>query len=148
MKTNIVKTKDNSLLKRVFDDKSIADFLYHLREVDHWSPLHRMIESEGDASRAYDFFINIYSTAFEFYLPLRTHSVSSRMTPRHLWMTKGLMKSFVKKSKLYKKFVNNSIVHKEQYIAYRNKLKILLQFAEEKYYSDKFSKFKGNIHQT
>jgi len=82
MKTNTVKTEDNILLKRVFDDKSIADFLYHLREVD-WSPLYRMIESQGDASRAYDFFINIYSTAFEFYFPLRTHSVSNRMTPRH-----------------------------------------------------------------
>jgi len=60
-----------------------------------------------------------------------------------------LMKSCVKKSKLYKTFrKSNTIVHKEQYIAYRNKLKILLRSAEKKYYSDQFSKFKGNMHQT
>jgi len=108
-----------------------------------------MIESQGDASEAYDFFFNIYSTAFEFDLPLHTLSVSNRMMLRHLWMTKGLMKSSIKKSKLYKQFQKSkSIVHKDQYIAYRNELKIQLRSAEKNYYSDKFFQSKGNMHQT
>jgi len=71
------------------------------------------------------------------------------MIPRHDWMTKGLMKSCVKKSKLYRKYCNNRTkANKDKYTAYREKLKTFLRIAEKNYYSNKFTSISGNIKET
>jgi len=71
------------------------------------------------------------------------------MTPRHAWMTKGLMKSCVKKSKLYKIYCKEKTnEHKNRYVTYRNKLKLVLRAAEKRFYSDLLLKAKGNMRQT
>jgi len=81
--------------------------------------------------------------------PICTFKVSNRMTPRHAWMTKGLMKSCIKKSKLYKIYCKDRTgLNKDKYVTYRNKLKTLLHIAKKTFYSDKLSQVKGNMRQT
>ena len=64
-------------------------------------------------------------------------------------MTKGLMRSCIKKSKLYRKFCNKRTQdNKKKYVRYRNKLKTLLRIAEKNYFSDKFKLMAGNIRET
>jgi len=71
------------------------------------------------------------------------------MTPRHAWMTKGLMRSCIKKSVLYKKYCTyGTSVNRDRYIAYRNKLKTLLKIAEKRYYSEQIRQAHGNMRQT
>ena len=67
------------------------------------------------------------------------NNLTNRMTPRHEWMTKGLMKSCVRKSNLYRKYCKNRTKYnKDRYTKYRNKLKNLLLNAEKDFYSEKF----------
>jgi len=111
--------------------------------------MYSLIADTGDASAAYDSFINIYSIALDLYFPTRKLRNSNRMTPRHVWMTKGLMKACIKKSRLYKIYRRESTIkNRDKYIFYRNNLKMLLRLAEKRYYSDKLMQVKGNMRQT
>jgi len=87
--------------------------------------------------------------ALDLYFPTQKFKSSNRMTPRHAWMTKGLMRACIKKSRLYKVYRRESTPkNREKYTVYRNKLKRLLRLAEKKYYSEKLMQVKGNIRQT
>ena len=91
----------------------------------------------------------MYNKAFDKYFPEKLVKLSNRMTPRHDWMTKGLMKSCIKKSKLYRKYCKNRTnENKKKYLAYKNKLKKLLHLAETRFYKDKFNLTMGNIRET
>ena len=64
-------------------------------------------------------------------------------------MTKGLLKSCVIKSKLYKQYRNkNTIDAKQKDVTYRDKLKTVLQKAEKDFYYKQFKLFSDNLRQT
>jgi hypothetical protein len=134
-----------NIVKRFFDAKSTANFNRHLLSVD-WDAI---VDDSLNPSVAYDNFSTLFKSIFDTYFPERIIKLSNRMTPRHEWMTKGLLKSCAKKSKLYRKFCKSQceIMHKK-YIAYRNKLKSLLRIAENKFYCEKFNSISGNIRAT
>ena len=148
LKTHLEKIKNTFIQKRFYDAVSIANFKIFLNNVD-WSNLYEFTSCTCDASDAYDIFFDIYGSGFEKYFPIRTFKLSNHMTPRHAWITKGLMRSCVKKSKLYKKYKKSGTsLDKNIYIAYRNRLKLLLRIAEKNYYSDKIKQAQGNMHDT
>jgi hypothetical protein len=94
-------------------------------------------------------FFSVYRNIFEACFPEYSAKKYNRMTPRHDWITKGLMKSCARKSNLYRKYCKNrSKYNKDRYIAYRNRLKGLLLKAEKSFYSDKFKSISGNIKET
>ena len=69
--------------------------------------------------------------------------------PRKEWMTVGLAKCCEKKSKLYKIYkCSNSDEAKAKYIAYRNKLKCILQKAERNFYDSKLKNCFGDTKKT
>ena len=133
------------IVKRFFDTNSIANFNRHLQAVD-WDAI---INNDLNPSVAYDSFFSLYKSIFDVYFPEHTVRISNRMTPRHEWMSKGLLKSCAKKSKLYRQFCKSQCetLHKK-YVVYRNKLKSLLRIAESKFYCDKFNSISGNIRAT
>jgi len=64
-------------------------------------------------------------------------------------MTKGLVRSCIKKAKLFKQFkLNPNICNRTKYNIYKNKLQKLLKKAETQYYIDKFEFVKTNIKHT
>ena len=96
-----------------------------------------LIDNCEDSNIVFIKFSIIYNAAFDKYFPEKTVKLSNRMTPRHDWMTKGLMKSCMKKSKLYRKYCKNKTKeNKDKYLAYRNKLKKLLRHSETRFYKD------------
>ena len=98
---------------------------------------YNVLTTSSDISNGYDMFFEIYKSIFDRYFPERTFKLPYRMTPRHEWITKGLMKSCIRKSKLYRKFCRSrTAANKDKYVAYRDKLKVLLRQAEKKYYSN------------
>jgi hypothetical protein len=136
---------NDCIFKRAFDTNSIASFNNDLANTD-WNTL---ISEDSSSNEMYNNFFTAYKNLFEKHFPERSIKQSKKYTPRHEWMTKGLMKSCVKKSKLYKTFCNSKTsAHKEKYIAYRNKLKILLRKTEKNFYCDKFKSLSGNIKET
>ena len=71
------------------------------------------------------------------------------MTQRHAWITQGLMKSCIRKSKLYMIYCKNrTLENKLRFTNYRNKLKSLLDKAEKFHYFELFNKMSGNIKET
>ena len=127
---------------------SIEGFKQALRDTD-WNFLYDLLEANSGPSVAYDYFNSTFVNIFDKYFPESEVKQSNRLTARHPWITKGLMKSCVKKSKLYRKYCKNrSKNNKDKYITYRNKLNCLLHKAEKSYYKDKFKLVSGNIRET
>ena len=135
----------NCLTKRTFDINSINSFHCDLAKTD-WN---LVINVDSSPNEMYERFFLAYKILFDKHFPQRSIKQSQKFTPRHEWMTKGLMKSCVKKSKLYKKFcISQNGYHKAKYIAYRNKLKTLLRKAEQHFFVEKFKSMSGNIKET
>ena len=88
----------------------------------NWNDVYRYALTENNASLAYECFYKVYRDIFENHFPEKTFKMCHRLTPRHDWMTKGLIKSCFKKSKLYKKYrKNDNALNRNRYIVYRNK---------------------------
>ena len=111
--------------------------------------MYNLIDHREDCNVAFNKFSVVYKKAFDKCFPEKTVKLSNRMTPRHDWMTKGLMKSCVKKSKLYRKYCKNRTKeNKKRYITYRNNLKKILRLSEIRFYKDKFNLTMGNMKET
>ena len=149
LKTSLPKLKMNdSKMKRSFDENSLLNFNAHLANTD-WSEVYNLLSVKSDPSKGYDQFFNKYKAICDKYFPERIIKLSNRMTPRNDWMTKGLLKSCIRKSKLYRRFCKNRTkANKDKYTVYRDKLKCLLRKAEKDYYSNKFKSISGNIKGT
>ena len=148
LKTTLVRKRESNSLVRLYSESSITKFNDYLKDVD-WTYLYDLMDNTDDASGAYDYFLSVYATAFDVHFPMRNLKVSNRMTPRNDWMTKGLMKSCIKKSKLYRTYrKGGTIAQRDKYITYRNRLKKLLHIAEKNFYFDKLRLFRGNVRQT
>lgn len=149
LKGNLSKTvKPGNDMKRFYDARSIVNFNAELASTN-WGALYEILAERSDPCEAYKYFFGIYQGTFDKHFPEKRTKLSNRMTPRHEWMTKGLMKSCIRKSKLYRVFCRNRCdANKAKYLSYRSKLKKVLRKAEQKYYSDKFKQFSGNIRET
>jgi len=64
MKSDILSSKEISVVKRVYDSRSIDKFIRYLNVMD-WSSLYVLTDTVCDASNAYDYFHDIYIAAFE-----------------------------------------------------------------------------------
>jgi hypothetical protein len=136
------------IYKRSFNPQAIVDFNAALSNVS-WCEVYDLLVFEADPSHAYNVFTDVYKTLFDKFFPLKIIKYSHKMTIRKEWMTKGLLKSCHKKSKLYKKYRKHSKEDdKKRYITYRNKLKTLLRKREKMYYSEKFEMATGNMRKT
>src|SRR5882757_911086 len=94
-------------------------------------------------------FYDVYKGIFDCSFPKITKRRSYRLTPRNEWMTKGLVVSCNKKSKLYKKYRQHpTATNKEKYSIYRNRLKSLLKKSEQRYYAQKFNLYTGDMRKT
>ena len=134
------------LTKRDINPKTIETFKSAL-SLHCWDELYNDLNRHYDATRAYNQFGAEYKKLFEHYFPIR--KASNRMTPRHAWVTKGIMKSCVRKSTLYAIYCKNKTPeNKSRFTIYRNKLKNVLCKAEHNYYSDQFVRMSGNMTQT
>ena len=102
-----------------------------------------------DPTKCYTLFLNLFSLIFEKYFPLTLVKISNSNSPRNDWITKGLIKSCKRKSKLYKKYVKfPTKLNQKIYTDYRNKLKSLLRKAEVTYYKNQLNSFAGDLRQT
>lgn len=95
LKSNLSKIAKQSCLKRYFDAKSIGNFNAELANTN-WDALYEILSKRSDPSEAYNYFSCKYQSLFDKYFPEKNIKMSNRMTPRHVWMTKGLMKSCIK----------------------------------------------------
>ena len=88
--------KKVTIKKRIINADSIQEFESEV----NWGNLY-WISNPKDA---YEYFLKVFSGIYDLALPLKTISVK-RKTLQNTWMTKGLLKSFERKQKLYEKLL-------------------------------------------
>ena len=102
-----------------------------------------------DPNTAYTDFNKAFLHIYEVSFPLKKVNITRKRTPRKPWMTPGLVRSCIKKEKLYKLRISNPTDDNIlKYKVYRNKLNKILRAAENKYYAEQFELFKSNTKQT
>ena len=91
-----------------------------------------------------------FTKLFNTYFPMQKFRLNKTNSPRSEWITKGLIKSCKKRSKLYKQYQLDPLnsTKKDRYLIYRNKLNSLLRKAERDYYNQKLISFNGNLSKT
>ena len=140
--------KQGTCVRRFFTATSIVNFKNHLTNTN-WDNLAYLLCTEPDSSAVFNNFTSTFNQIFDEHFPACNIKLSNRMIPRHEWMTKGLMKSCIKKSKLYRAYCNHKTkVNHDRFTTYRNKLKSLIHKAEVDYYRDKFKQISGNVRET
>ena len=104
---SLVKLGKTPSVKRrhIFNQVSIDKFNNDLSNIN-WTDLENSIlHNPTNVNAAYDIFFQEFIHHFQLNFPLQTVKNSNKMTPRHPWMTKGLMKSCIRKSNLFSIFV-------------------------------------------
>ena len=146
---SIVKNKLlNISASRSFNSAAVFNFNQGLMSYT-WADISQYITNCSDPSEAFLSFFNVYKHLFDKCFPLVTRHHSYRMTPRNEWMTKSLIKSCNKKSRLYKKYrLHPTVANKDRYVAYRNKLKTVLKKAERSFFAEKFNSYTGDMRRT
>ena len=132
---------------RAFNKTRIHNFCNSINLVD-WNFISNF-DSSNDAFNDFNSkFMELYNSHF----PLRSIHVSKsarRKIPRKPWITPAIVKSILRKEKLYKNYVSHPTdSRKAAYISYRNKLTTLIRISKRNYYADKFTEFKYNTKQT
>ena len=150
LKHSVIKKIDKTYInKRTFDEKSLIAFNCELNNSDLWNDVYIHANINKNAELSYNCFFSIYKAIFDKYFPKTTCKLSHRLTPRHFWMTKGLVRSCLKKASLYKKYKKSGkIEDKNKYLSYQKILKNLLGLAAKNYYSEKFKLYSSNLCKT
>ena len=82
--------------------------------------------------------INKFTSIYDSSFPLKKIK-SSKLNSRKPWVTNGLLKSFKRKNKHYRKYLSFPTAQNEKlYEAYKNKLTKLFKNAKRVYYETKF----------
>ena len=101
----VPRVKRNTVCKkRIFSPDSINKFNADLQSPDLWHEVIETAEYSKETNKAMDCFTTIYSSLFNHHFPEKRFVTSRRNTPRHDWMSKGLVKCCIKKGLLYKKY--------------------------------------------
>ena len=151
LEINIAKIPyHNEIKKRAFTNEGLAKFNEELTNVENWyDTFHYCFSDENNTSIAYQSFTNQYKSIFDKHFPINTVKTPHRLAPRHPWMTKGLIRSCIKKSTLYKKYKKTgTALNKQRFLVYRKTLNRLLNVAEKSHYFELFKSASGNLRKT
>ena len=135
----------NTIIRRDYTLESLSNFNSDLSNSEIWKDIYDC----KDTNSAFNKFQDIYMFFLKKHFPIKKVKLSHKHSPRHEWMTRGLINSCNKKAKLYKKYITSgSSIDKLIYTHYLNDLKKLLRAAEKTYYANKFHSISGNLRKT
>ena len=127
----------NFFFKRFYTKHKISMFQEALH-IEDWREICQKANESRNPNEAYNLFITTFTHLYNVFFPLNKVNSNDKSSISHPWMTEGLKKFCLKKSKLYKKYIKtHSSSSLKQYKTYRNLLKTLLTKAEKTYYTKK-----------
>jgi hypothetical protein len=129
---------------RTIDDNAIARIRGELIETD-WSYLYDIDINEG-----YSDFTDKLNSLISKHAPTKEVFIAAKFVIREEWMSKGLIKSSLTLTKLYKKCMKKSKTDASyvKYLHYRNAYNKLKRFAKQNFYEKRFNMFKYDIRRT
>ena len=132
--------KKVTIRKRIINADSIQEFRDILSKVN-WGNLY----SISNPNDAYEYFLKVFSAIYDLAFLVKTFSVK-RKTLQNPWMTKGLLKSFKRKQKLYEKFVKKRSPRNENiYKAYKSLFEGLKKKSKKNYYTRRLENYQNDI---
>lgn len=138
------RPKPETVLKRIISEKNTKIFKNLLENIDFSDILTSTCPKES-----YSSFHMLYTSAFYNAFPMKIIKPSRRYTKIHAWMTKGLLTSMRKKSKMYHKKVKKPTKENtEKYKSYVNLYNKLKRQMKINYYNKEISDNKNNIKKT
>ena len=140
------RTKDSisNILKRSFSQKNIDYFNNILSTTDF-----NIVLNETCPNIAYDTFSKIYQNTYNIAFPLKQYVIPRKFIKKSPWMSKGLIKSSLTKSKLLKKkLATPSVDNTDKYKKYYDIYNKLLRKAKSLYYAEQFKLSSNNVRKT
>jgi hypothetical protein len=118
--TSLPRNKASTQEKRQINEITKNAFNNLLLTAD-WSEVFKACD-RGDPTVAYTIFIEKYKSLYETSFPKIKFLPKKRQEIKQPWMTKALLKSCIKKSRLYKKYMKAPTQeNKTKFVTYRNK---------------------------
>ena len=140
---HIKQTNERFIFRCNLCDISVEKFKYKLRTIS-WDS----ITNSSDTNKAYDNFIEIFSSLYDECFPKKKIKLKPRKY-NNPWITKGIKKLSKRKQKLYKKFLKNENKKNEKlYKSYKSLFESVKRNSKRIYYSSKILEFKSNAKKT
>ena len=140
---HIKQTNERFIFRCNLCDISVEKFKYKLRTIS-WDS----ITNSSDTNKAYDNFIEIFSSLYDECFPKKKIKLKPRKY-NNPWITKGIKKLSKRKQKLYKKFLKNENEKNEKlYKSYKSLFESVKRNSKRIYYSSKILEFKSNAKKT
>jgi hypothetical protein len=127
---------------RDVNDDSIVKFAGAVENMQ-WQ---EALDPHSDVNDTYDLFIDLFTTLYDKFFPVKTKTIKIKETGHKPWITSGIIKSIRRKNNLYKVWIkkrSEETLHK--YKSYKNKLTGIIRAAEKSFYRDKFQQAKDDI---
>jgi exonuclease III len=143
----VISDKPTPCITRIINDQSMDLFGKLLAQMD-FTPVSILCRA-NEPNKAYDSFIDMLSKTYNKAFPLYQLNKRDHRTFKNPWMTKGLLKSCNKKTKLYLKYIKNpTMINKNKFTTYRNKFKTIKIKAMQNYYTYEFAKYNNDMKRT
>ena len=143
MKNTKASHKNEYKFIRCMADRNYENFIDELKQLS-WNDLYHI----SYVNEAYDKFIVTLKELYDKHFPMKQIKVNGKKCIKP-WFTKGLIKCCKRKNKLYKSFVKNKSIEREQkYKHYKNKLTKVLRHCEKQYYSNTLKECSNNVQKT
>ena len=127
---------------RKFTEKSLKAFEHELMQTS------LLPDKFIDVSLTYSYFSTKFKALYDKHFPLKTHKQNTKYK-KNPWITDEIIKSCMRKAKLYKDFLNNPTTENDR--AYRDFNRIhckTLKLAKQKYIESKLNSASNNIRST
>ncbi|XP_065658022.1 uncharacterized protein LOC136082540 [Hydra vulgaris] len=130
----------STIQMRQINENSLLHFRNLLSEKIDWD----LILQSQEANKAYDLFLAQFCKYYDLAFPLKKIVINSKslLSP---WMTKGLLKSFKRKQKLYEKYLKHkSFTNEINYKNYKSLFEKTKKHSKRNYYAKMLKKTEGN----
>ena len=140
---HIKETKERFIFRCNLSDISVEKFKFKLPTVS-WDS----ITNSSDTNKAYDNFIEIFSSLFDEYFPKKKIELKPQKY-NNPWITKRIKKSSKRKQKLYENFFENrNEKNVKLYKSYKSLFESVKCKSKRIYYSSKILEFTNNAKKT
>ena len=139
-KQHIPLSKTKLFEYRKYTDASILLLNDRLKDID-WNYLNDL-----NTEDAYQQFMDTINRTMNDTIPILKKQVKVKNVIRDPWMSKGLLTSSCRVSKLYTKAAKTPKTSEtyQHYLSYKNRFNYIKRIAKQTYYASLFEKYKGN----
>ena len=135
--------KTDFVIKREINNDNLENFNDALTKVD-WSKVFH----SSDPNKAYDEFLNIFTSLYDIYFPIKKIKIKSKNLASP-WITTGIIKSSKRKQMLYEKWLKRKTTYNnEAYKNYKRLFETIKEKSKKNYFNKHLKNYQKNVKKT